>query len=139
MGNLVMTNKEYEVRKRRIELENRDLKRKRELKELRGKYRTKFKRPSTSKLALLAVFVICLEILIFAECFMWQFQDSTALYALIGVPVSLMPVLISYYNKSKAENCESGIVYEMAMLDRMEEENASINENEGVEDESAVG
>lgn len=118
-----MTNKEYETRKKRIELENRNLLQKQKLKELKGKYRTKIKKPATSKLALLAVFLICFEVLIFSECFMWQFQDSSALYALIGVPVALMPTLIAYYMKSRAENTEHGIVYEMAMREHQQEEN----------------
>lgn len=112
-----MTNKEYEARKKRIELENRDLRQKQKLKELKNKYRTKIKKPTTSKLALLAVFLICFEVLIFAECFMWQFQDSSALYALIGVPVAIIPTLVAYYSKSKAENTVGGITYEMAMLE----------------------
>lgn len=115
-----MTNKEYETRKKRIELENRNLLQKQKLKELKGKYRTKIKKPATSKLALLAVFLICFEVLIFAECFMWKFQDSSALYALIGVPVAIIPTLVAYYSKAKAENTSGGITYEMAMLEHQD-------------------
>lgn len=129
-----MTNKEFEVRKKRIELENRDLEQKQKLKELKNKYRTKLKKPSTSKLALLAVFLICFEVLIFSECFMWQFQDSSALYALIGVPVALMPTLVAYYVKSRAENTKDGIVYEMAMLEH-QQDNLEYQQENDIESE----
>lgn len=129
-----MTNKEYEARKKRIELENRDLRQKQKLKELKNKYRTKIKKPTTSKLALLAVFLICFEVLIFAECFMWQFQDSSALYALIGVPVAIIPTLVAYYSKSKAENTAGGITYEMAMIEH-QQDNLGCQEEQDTESE----
>lgn len=71
---------------------------------------------STSKLILFAVAILCIEIIIFCEYMMWSLQDASSLYVLIGVPVSLIPVVLGYYNKSKAENTAGGIVYDSAMM-----------------------
>lgn len=71
--------------------------------------------PSTSKIALLAVFVLCVEIVAFCEYMMYVTGDIGALYALIGVPAALTPTVVSYYGKSTKENTRGGIVYETAM------------------------
>lgn len=70
-----------------------------------------------SKTILLLISLFCVEIAIFAEVFMWHYGDSNALYALIGIPVALMPTVIAYFNKSAKENCKDGITYDMAMLE----------------------
>lgn len=61
---------------------------------------------------------------------MWHFADSAALYSLVGIPIALMPVVIAYFNKSKAENTSGGIVYDMAVLE---------TENKAEETDNAVG
>lgn len=73
------------------------------------------KKPTTSKLLLVAVIVLSVEIVIFSQYVMIKFQDLTALYTLIGVPVTLVPVALGYYNKSKAENTIGGVTYETAV------------------------
>ncbi len=37
------------------------------------------------------------------------------MYSLIGVPVTLIPTIISYYAKASRENRVGGITYDMAM------------------------
>lgn len=81
------------------------------------------KKWSTSKIVLLVVFIICIEILIFAEIMMNKYGDLSAMYALIGVPTTLVPIIISYYHKSAKENSQFGITYEMAMLEKKHELN----------------
>lgn len=82
---------------------------------MKEKNKLKFKFPSTSKLVLFAVFLMCIEILIFSQYAMLRFGDISAMYTLIGVPVALIPTICMYMNKSKAENTSGGIVYETAM------------------------
>ena len=90
------------------------------------------KKWSTSKIVLLVVFIMCIEILIFAEIMMNKYGDLSAMYALIGVPVSLVPIIISYYHKAGKENQIGGITYDMAMLDRTQEMNNVVNDDEPV-------
>lgn len=94
-------------------------KQKNELKAEKGKYR---KKPTTSKLLLVTVVILCVEIVIFSQYVMIKFQDLTALYTLIGVPVTLVPVALGYYYKAKSENTIGGVTYETA-IHQMETEN----------------
>ena len=111
-----MTNREFACERHRLELRNKDIAQKLELEELKNKYKKTRKKPAMSKIILLLVLLFCLEITIFAEVFMWHFADSAALYSLVGIPVALMPVVIAYFHKSKAENTSGGIVYDMAIM-----------------------
>jgi hypothetical protein len=52
--------------------------------------------------------------------------DTSAMYVLISVPTTLVPTVLAYYWKSRSENSKDGITYEMAMLDRAQE-NQDIN------------
>ena len=90
------------------------------------------KKWSTSKIVLLVVFIMCIEILIFAEIMMNKYGDLSAMYALIGVPVSLVPIVLGYFKKSRIENSASGITYEMAMLEKQQELNNVVNDDEPV-------
>ena len=108
-----MTNKEYKDQLREAKAESLDNKRQQELERERNRY--KKKEVSTSKLALFATFAVCIEILIFSEVAMLVTGDISALYSLIAVPATLVPTLLSYYNKSKVENSQNGITYEMAL------------------------
>lgn len=76
------------------------------------------KKISTSKIILFVVFLICIEILIFCEIMMDKYGDMSAMYALISVPVTLVPIVIGYLIKSRAENTSGGITYEIAMLEK---------------------
>lgn len=65
-----------------------------------------------------------------------KYGDMSAMYALISVPVTLVPIVISFYNKSKAENTQFGITYEMAMLEKQQEMQQNMND---APDDGAVG
>lgn len=100
----IISEKEFEAQMREIQIINESKERERKLKEEKMKYKRKIKLPSTSKLVLLGVFLICLEILIFSEYAMLVLYDASAMYALIGIPAALVPTIIGYYSKAKAEN-----------------------------------
>lgn len=130
LSNLYLINKEvvmmrflsqskYEKKLAKLKRENEIAKRKNELKVEKNKYKKKI---STSKLLLIVVVFLCLEIIVFSQYVMIKFQDLTALYTLIGVPVSLVPVALGYFYKSTKENTEGGIVFEQAMLENQVQE-----------------
>ncbi len=85
------------------------------------KYKSK-KQSSTSKSLLLAVVFLCFEIVLFSEFIMVYLKDTSALYTLIGAPVTLIPIALGYYYKSMKENTKNGIIYETALLDHNNEE-----------------
>lgn len=116
-----LSQSKYEKKLAKLKRENEIAKRKNELKAEKNKYKKKI---STSKLLLIVVVFLCLEIIVFSQYVMIKFQDLTALYTLIGVPVSLVPVALGYFYKSKAENTVNGIVYETALRQM---ENTDIN------------
>jgi hypothetical protein len=49
---------------------------------------------------------------------MLKLGDISAMYVLIGVPVSLVPIVLGYYWKSKNENTAGGITYDIAMKEK---------------------
>lgn len=112
-----LSEKEYTARLKEIQTRNESKERKRKLKEEKNKFRPKIKLPSTSKLILLVVILLCLEIVFFCQYVMIEFGDTSALYTLIGIPVTLVPTIWGYYSKSKAENTAGGITYDMAMAE----------------------
>ena len=122
--------KEYESRMRRIKLDNASKERKRRLKEEKRKNMPKLKLPSTSKLILIGAVLLCLEIVIFCEYTMITIGDTSAMYVLIGIPATLIPIIWGYYSKSKAENTQGGIVYDMAMK--------QLNQTNSTEDLSGI-
>lgn len=141
-----MSKSEFDSQMRKIKLENVTKERKQKLREEKRKNKTRFKLPSTSKLVLLVVFLICIEILIFSQYAMVKTGDISALYTLIGVPVTLVPICIAYMIKSKTENSVGGIVYEtaMAQLNQVNwnfgvDESGIVNENIDNPNSNAVG
>ena len=112
-----LTEKEYEARLKKIQEKNASEERKHKLKKEKDKYKSKFKMPSTSKLILLGVTLLCLQIVVYCEYAMLYLGDTSAMYALIGVPATLAPTIWAYYSKAKAENTKGGITYDMAMRD----------------------
>lgn len=134
----MITEKQYKSELSRLEYLNKSKERNLKLKQEKNKYKNHIKLPSTSKLVLFGMILLCLEIVVFSEIFIYQNQDSNGLYALIGIPVALVPVIWGYYSKSKAENTKDGIVYDIAMKqfdndnsDVVEEDTNSENEAEG--------
>ena len=89
----------------------------RDLKLKRHDKMTKRKPLSTSKLILLGMILLCLQIVFFCEYAMLTLGDTSAMYVLIGIPAALAPIVWGYYSKSKAENVAGGIVYESAMAE----------------------
>lgn len=116
---------EYESRMKKIKDSNASKERKRKLKEEKQKYRPKFKLPSTSKLILLGAVLLCLQIVIFCEYVMITLGDTSAMYVLVGIPATLIPVIWGYYSKAKAENTVGGITYTMAMMQKNNNEDLS--------------
>ena len=116
-----MNEKQYNAQMKTVRLMNQSKEREMKLREEKNKYRRKIKMPPTSKIVLLVVFLLCLQIVFFCERIMVETGDTSALYVLIGAPVSLMPIAISYMIKSKAENTAGGIVYDQAMRDQIDE------------------
>lgn len=113
---------------RKIKSDNKNKERLKALKAERRKMYPKFKLPSTSKLILLGVILICLQIIIFCEYVIIKTEDTSAMYALIGIPATLIPVVWAYYSKSKAENTAGGIVFETAMREQ-EIDTENLDEN----------
>lgn len=132
-----LTEKEYEVRMSKLKQRNESKERKRKLKEEKRKYFPKLKLPSTSKLILLGAVLLCLQIVIFCEQMMITYGDTSAMYVLIGIPATLIPVIWGYYSKSRAENTVGGITYDMAML-QAQNENAN-SQDEDMSGSDAVG
>lgn len=116
-----MSKEKYEVALQKIKKRNESRERKRKLKEEKRKYWPKFKLPSTSKIVLMAVFLLCIEIVLYCEYAMIVLGDASAMYVLIGVPTTLVPTVLAYYKKSQKENTLGGITYDMAMLERGED------------------
>ena len=113
-----LSDEQYKARMEKLKLRNKSRERKRKLREEKEKGSRKIKLPSTSKLILLGVILLCLQIVIFCEHTMITLGDTSAMYVLIGIPATLIPTIMSYYNKAKAENTVGGIVYETAMMEK---------------------
>ena len=111
-----MNQKEY---RRKIQLErhkNQQAKMRQNIRDVRNKRRKPLKlNLSYSKLVLLGMIIMCFQIVFFCEYAIVTLADASAMYALIGIPVALAPIIWGYYSKSKAENTSGGIVYDMAM------------------------
>lgn len=126
-----MTEEEYNERLEKIRERNEYKERRRKLREEGRKYWPKFKLPSTSKLILLTVFLLCIEIVVYCEYAMIVLGDASAMYILIGIPTTLVPIVMAYYSKSKKENSVGGITYDMAMADRQYNEFIDVDESDG--------
>lgn len=118
----------YEKRLDNLQKRNKYLEEKYKLQAEQNEYKTKAKAPSTSKLILWTVVLICVEIVIFSEVAMLKTGDTSALYALIGVPVTLVPSVLGYYHKAGRENCVGGVVYETAVNGSGDLEGSSFEE-----------
>ncbi len=76
----------------------------------------KRKKISASKLYMVLMLAIALEIVFFIEYITLHTGDTSCLYVLASIPVTtLVPSLMSYFKKSRIENSSGGIVYDMAM------------------------
>lgn len=109
-----LTSREYELELKKIKAQNRQIKMKRNLKAAKVK-RFNIPKISTSKLILVAVLLLNLQIIYFVEKAIMTYGDLSALYALIAIPATLIPTVWAYFSKAKAENCAGGITYDSAM------------------------
>ena len=117
-----LTEQKFNERMSRIQEDNIYRERARMLDEEREKGKTPRKYISMSKAVLIGIILLCLEIVIFCEYAMIALYDASSMYALIGIPAALAPTILGYYNKSKAENTEGGIVYDAAMAEIFDRE-----------------
>lgn len=132
-----ISEKEFNFRMKEIQKENLSKERARKLKEEKQKGKQKRKIPSTSKLILLGMILLCVQIVVFCEYAMMTLYDASSLYVLIGIPTALAPIIWGYYSKSKAENTVGGIVYDTAMAE-MQMQNETVD-NEVLTEDGSVG
>lgn len=109
-----LTKQEYELELKKIKEKNQQIKMKQNLKAAKVK-RFNVPKVSTSKLILVAVLLLNLQIIHFVEKAIMTYGDLSALYALIAIPATLIPTVWAYFSKAKAENCAGGITYDSAM------------------------
>ena len=122
MAQRYMSEREFNERLREIQKENESLRRINKLEEERSRLRKpKKKKITMSKLALLIMFVIVFEIVIFTQWLMYKTQDLSALYVLIGIPATMIVPLWKYYAKTQVENAKGGIIFQTAMKDNQPE------------------
>lgn len=122
-----MTKNQYDYKLAKVKRKNEGIARRRKLREERMKYWPKFIMPSTSKVVLIVAALLCVEILIFCQYMIMQTGDSNALYAMVGVVVSLASIVLGYFVKSTKENTEGGLVYQ-ATMEKLKNENSSTEE-----------
>ncbi len=130
-----MSKTEYETQLKKIQKENETKQRLKSLKTERNKFKKRFNMPSTSKMILWVVILFSLQIVFFIEYCMIKYGDFSATYALIGIPTTIIPTILGYFYKSKAENTQGGIVYESAMMGNSMNEENDVEEN----DDEALG
>lgn len=133
-----VSEKEYSLRLKQIQKENEAKERARKLKEEKRKGRKKIKLPSTSKLILLGMILLCAQIVLFCEYAMMKLYDASSLYVLVGIPAALAPIIWGYYSKAKAENTSGGLIYDMAMAEMQMNNDEEISD-ETTDDDDAVG
>lgn len=109
-----LTKQEYELELKKIKEKNQQIKMKQNLKAAKVS-RFNIPKISTSKLILIAVLLLNLQIIYFVEKAIITYGDLSALYALIAIPATLIPTVWAYFSKAKAENCAGGITYDSAM------------------------
>lgn len=110
-----LSKQDYEKKLALIRRDNASEARKLSLRKEKSKYSRFPKLPSTSKMLLWAVVLLCVEVVVFCEYVFLQTKDTSFIYALAGVPTVLVPAILSYNNKSMHENTSGGIVYETAI------------------------
>lgn len=98
-----LTSREYELELKKIKAKNRQIEMKRNLKAAKIK-RFNLKKPRTSKMVLWTVIAICIQILWFTEHMATVTGDTSFMYALIAIPASLIPTVLSYMKNSRVEH-----------------------------------
>lgn len=98
-----LTSREYELELKKIKAKNKQIEMKRNLKAAKVK-RFNLKKPRTSKMVLWTVIAICIQILWFTEHMATVTGDTSFMYALIAIPASLIPTVLSYMKNSRVEH-----------------------------------
>lgn len=98
-----MTEQEFQQKQEKIKQRNKDIQQKQKLHRMK-KSRFKFKKIRTSKKVLWTVIAICLEILFFSEYMALKTEDTSFMYALIGVATTLIPTALGYFKMSDNEH-----------------------------------
>lgn len=130
------TQEKYERKLREAERKGEIKKLKREIKEKEKSYNPKRKKISASKMYMILMLTIAVEIVIFIEWVTIHTGDTSCLYVLASIPVTtLVPSLLSYFKKSRIENSAGGIVYDMALgnQDNTQDNMEDINETDDTE------
>lgn len=128
-----MTEQEYKQKEAKIKERNKNITMKRKLHRMK-KSRFIFKKIRTSKKVLWTIIVICLEILIFSEYMALKTEDTSFMYALIGVATTLIPTALGYFKMSDNEHKRGQ--FEMSL----NEDNSSISDgDEQTDSNEAVG
>ena len=127
-----MTEQEYKQKEAKIKERNKNITMKRKLHPMK-KSRFKFKKIRTSKKVLWTIIVICLEILFFSEYMALKTEDTSFMYALIGVAIILMPTALGYFKMSDNEHKRGQ--FEMSL----NEDCSSISDDEQTDSDNAVG
>ena len=110
--------------------------------EVRHKNDPPNKKIQFSKLLVGFIFIDCLVIQAFIMFMIFRSQDTSHLSNLVGLVGTLVAQaisLMSYNNKSKAENSSQGIVYETAMYELMNKQSEQSNKMAVDDEEDAVG
>lgn len=128
-----MTEQEYKQKEAKIKERNKNITMKLKLHRMK-KSRFKFKKIRTSKKVLWTIIVICLEILFFSEYMALKTEDTSFMYALIGVATTLIPTALGYFKMSDNEHKRGQ--FEMSLND----DNSSISDgDEQTDSDGAVG
>lgn len=115
-----MTDKQrHERRMKEIEAEVQRYRYKQEEGEALAQIKPKHEKYWTaSKIFLVIVFVICVEVIVFSEVFMFVNHDTSSLTTLIAIPssfVAMATTVAGYFHKASKENCVGGIIYDSAL------------------------
>lgn len=127
-----LTEKEFKKKLKEAKKIQRQYEMRKQLRDAKRKL-PKFKKPSTSKLIVFVVFLICIEILWFSEYMVIRTEDTSFMYSLLGIPATLIPTLVAYYSKAAKENMVGGITYDTAMY-QQNQEDISVTDDEFEED-----
>ena len=98
-----LTEKEFEKEMAQIQQKKRQFEMKKELREAKRRF-PKLKKPRTSKMVLWTVIALCIQILWFTEHMATTTGDTSFMYALVAIPASLIPTVLSYMKNSRVEH-----------------------------------
>lgn len=126
-----MTEQEFKQKQEKIKKRNENIAMKQKLHRMK-KSRFKFKKIRTSKKVLWTVIAICLEILFFSEYMALKTEDTSFMYALIGVATTLIPTALGYFKMSDNE-------HKRGQFEKPLDEGYSSTSDENTDSDGAVG